>query len=186
MHPPAMDLPYFCFPDNNWIPEGADGKGMDSKDTNKDVQAGGIQKDDGEAKSLLLGSHSIQKYAKVAEKLCVGGACFYLSCPIYDTVMMNSFIPSHIAPNVKKILPESDCLVLGNALLWLICSPVVDDYVPTDLKDKVLADWAHVCGSSEVDTPAPAVDNQEAIRYNRCQELRRAIVEVLLLIQLAI
>jgi hypothetical protein len=157
--------------------------------------------DDGEAKSLLLGSHSIRKYAatfarrcgvtkdekdirgrwkgagrvsdvydyvelpypdaKVAEKLCGGGACFYLPNPRYDTAMLNSFVLNHVAPNVKKRLPESECLVLGRALLWLICSPLVDDYVPKDLKDKVLADWAHIRGGFEVDTPAPLIDNEE-------------------------
>ena len=89
--------------------------------------------DGGEAKSLLLGTQSIPKYAatfacrcgvtkdekdirgqqwkgagrvsdvyddvelpypdaKVAEKLCGGGASFYLPNPRYDTVMINAFI----------------------------------------------------------------------------------------------
>lgn len=167
--------------------------------------------DDGEAKSLLLGSHSIRKYAatfarrcgvtkdekdirgrwkgagrvsdvyddvelpypdaKVAEKLCGGGACFYLPNPRYDTAMLNSFVLNHVVPNVKKRLPESACLVLGRALLWLICSPLVDDYVPTDLKDKVLADWAHIRGGSEVDTPAPPVLDNEEHESNPIQQV---------------
>jgi hypothetical protein len=203
MHPPAMDSPYvFCFTDDNRIPEGGQkAKARIQKILTKMFKLEEFKTDDGEAKSLLLGSHSIRKYAatfarrcgvtkdekdirgrwkgagrvsdvyddvelpypdaKVAEKLCGGGACFYLPNPRYDTVMMNSFILNHVVPNVKKRLPESACLVLGRALLWLICSPVVDDYVPTDLKDKVLADWAHVRGGSEVDTPAPLIDNEE-------------------------
>jgi hypothetical protein len=32
------------------------------------------------------------------------------------------------------------------ALLKLICSPVVDQYVPEGLKRKVLSEWEHVCG----------------------------------------
>jgi hypothetical protein len=77
--------------------------------------------------------------------------------------MINSFILNHVFPNVKKRFPELACLVLGRALLRLICLPVVDDYVPTELKDKVfLADWAHARSGFEVDTPAPpALDNEE-------------------------
>ncbi len=86
---------------------------------------------------------------------------------------------------MKKRLPEWTCLVLGRALF---CLPVVDDYVPTDLKDKVLVDWAHVHGGSEVDTPAPlsTTRSKKAIRYNRWQQLCRAIMELFSLIQLAI
>ena len=149
-----------------------------------------FKKDDGEAKALLLGSHSIRKYAatfarrcgctvnerelrgrwkgqgrvsdvyddvelpypdaKVAEKLCGGGACFYTVDPRFDGAMMNTFVLSHVVPNVRKRLPDSACLVLGRALLWLICSPVVDDFVPNDMKERVLSDWAHVRGSVDV------------------------------------
>lgn len=84
--------------------------------------------------------------AKVAEKLCGGGPCYYLCDPTLDTTMMNSFVLSHVVPNIKKRLPESACLVLGKALLWLICSPVVDEYVPEDLKRHVLSEWEHVRG----------------------------------------
>ena len=31
-------------------------------------------------------------------------------------------------------------------MLWLICSPLADEYVPGDLKEKVLSEWAHVRG----------------------------------------
>ena len=184
--------------------KGAEGKGTDSKILTKMFKLKEFKTDDGEAKSLLLGSHSIQKYAamfarrcvvtkaekhiggrckgagrvsdvcddvelpypdaKVAEKLCGGGACFYLPNPRYDTVMLNSFILNHVrVPNVKKKLPEWACLVLGRALLWKMCSPLVDNHVPMDLKDKVMADWAHIRGGSEVASPAPPVlvDNKE-------------------------
>ena len=76
--------------------------------------------------------------------------------------MMNSFILNHVVLNVKKSLREPACLVFERALLWLICSPVVDENVPMDLKDKVFADSARVRGGSEVDsTPAPLIDNDE-------------------------
>ena len=42
--------------------------------------------------------------------------------------------------------------MLGKALRWLITSSVADVYVPVDVKDQVLSDWAHVCGGdSEMD-----------------------------------
>ncbi len=109
--------------------------------------------------------------AKVAEKLCGGGACFYLPYPRYDIVMLNSFLLNHVVPNVKKRLPELAYLVLGRALLWLICSPLVDNHVPTDLKDKVLADWAHIRCGSEVDTPAPPVLDNEEQESNPIQQV---------------
>ena len=52
--------------------------------------------------------------------------------------------------NVRKRLPDSTCLVHGRALLWLICSPVVNDFVPNDMNERVLSDWAHLRGSVDV------------------------------------
>ena len=89
--------------------------------------------------------------AKVAEKLCDGGACFYLPNPRYDPTMMNAFILRHVVPNVRKRLPESACIVLGRALMWLIFSPVVDDYIPTEMMETVTSEWAHVRGDIEED-----------------------------------
>ena len=44
--------------------------------------------------------------AKVAEKLCGGGPCFYVSDPTLDVTMMNTFtILSHVVPNIRKRLP---------------------------------------------------------------------------------
>jgi hypothetical protein len=85
--------------------------------------------------------------AKVAAILCGGGPCIYVTNPAVDAAMMNSFILSHVVPNVKERLPESACLVLGQALMWLITSSIADVYVPAvEVKDQVLSDWAHVCG----------------------------------------
>jgi hypothetical protein len=89
--------------------------------------------------------------AKVAEKLCGGGACFYLPNPRYDPVMLDSFVLNHVVRNVKKRLPDSVCLVLGRALMWLIFSPVADEYVPIDMKERVVAEWSHVRGDVDED-----------------------------------
>ncbi|KAI2492284.1 hypothetical protein MHU86_22256 [Fragilaria crotonensis] len=216
MHPPALDSPYvFCFTDDNRIPEGGQkAKAKIQKILAKMFKLEEFQTDNGEAKSLLLGSHSIRKYAatfarrcgvtkdekdirgrwkgtgrvsdvyddvelpypdaKVAEKLCGGGACFYLPNPRYDTVMMNSFILNHVVPNVKKRLPESACLVLGRALMWLICSPMADEFVPADMKETVLADWAHVRGTNQhadADTPANNGRDNDEDEINPIQQV---------------
>ena len=55
--------------------------------------------------------------AKVAEKLCGGGPCFYVSDPTLDATMMNTFVLSHVVPNTRKRLPESACLVLGKGFV---------------------------------------------------------------------
>jgi hypothetical protein len=86
--------------------------------------------------------------AKVAEKLCGGGPCFYVLDPGLDATMVNTFVLSRVVPNFRKQLPESACLVLGKAsLLWLICSPVADEYIPSDFKCYVLSEWEHVRGA---------------------------------------
>ena len=85
--------------------------------------------------------------AKVAEKLCGGGPSFYVSDPTLDATMINTFVLSHVIPNIRKRLPESACLVLGKALLWRICSPVADKYVLTDFKCDILLKWEHVHGT---------------------------------------
>jgi hypothetical protein len=189
-NPVAMSSPYvFCISDDIRMPE----KGLKSKAMIQNalkVMFKGEQfkcaEEEEAASMLLVGSHSVRKYAttyarrcgvtkdekdirgrwkgqgrvsdiyddielpypnaKVAEKLCGGGPCFYLCDPTLDVAMMNLFVLNHVVPNIKKQLPESACLVLGKALLWLICSPVVDQYVPEDLKQKVLSEWEHVRG----------------------------------------
>jgi len=40
--------------------------------------------------------------AKVAEKLCSGGACFYMYKGGLDIAMMNDFILSKVVPNINK------------------------------------------------------------------------------------
>jgi hypothetical protein len=31
--------------------------------------------------------------------------------------------------------------------MWLICSPVADEYIPSDFKRDILSEWEHVCGA---------------------------------------
>ena len=65
--------------------------------------------------------------AKVAEKLCVGGACNYLfpekltnnvadkDVGTSTIAMMKTFILSKVVPNIRKVLPDSAALVLAKA-----------------------------------------------------------------------
>ena len=58
--------------------------------------------------------------AKVAEKLCIGGPCFYLfpdeltNAAVENglTAMIKTFILSDVVPNARKRVPDSVALVL--------------------------------------------------------------------------
>ncbi len=66
--------------------------------------------------------------AKVEAVLCgAGGPCTYVTNPAVDAAMMNSFILSRVVPNVRKRHPESACLVLGKASMWLIPSSTAEN-----------------------------------------------------------
>ncbi len=67
--------------------------------------------------------------------------------PRLDATMMNTFVLSHVVPNIRKRLPWSALLVFGKALLRLICSLVADEYIPSDFKCDVLLEWEHVRGA---------------------------------------
>jgi hypothetical protein len=90
---------------------------------------------------------------KVAEKLCFGGACYYLfpeevrNTAVLEegestTAMTKTFILSKVVPNIRKRLPDSAALVLGKALLWLIYSPYdsTNHLVPQAFKDRIRLD----------------------------------------------
>jgi hypothetical protein len=80
---------------------------------------------------------------------CGGGPCFYVSNPgLNDATTMNTFVLSCVFPNIRKQVPESACLVLGKALLWLICIPLADKNILSDFKRDVLSEWEHVCGAN--------------------------------------
>jgi hypothetical protein len=86
---------------------------------------------------------------KVAEKLCFGGACYYLfpeevrSTAVEEgesmTAMTKTFILSKVVPNIRKRLPDSAALVLGKALLY---SPYdsTNHRVPQAFKDRIPLD----------------------------------------------
>ena len=208
LYPPAMESPYlFCFCDDFRIPEGGQkAKSMIQSFMTKMFKRRELHEEEENAKQLLLGSHSIRKFActyarscgihkdekdirgrwkgkgrvsdvyddtelpypdaKVGAVLCGGGPCIYQTNPAIDSAMMDSFVLSHVVPNVRKRLPDSACLVLGKALMWMITSPFADDHIPVDVKEEVLSDWAHVCGGdSDLDV------EQSAMYKNPIQKL---------------
>jgi hypothetical protein len=71
--------------------------------------------------------------AKVANKLCIGGPCYYL-LPGEDainngdnvandtTMMTRTFILRSVVPNIRKRMSESCSLLFGKALLWYLYS----------------------------------------------------------------
>jgi hypothetical protein len=109
--------------------------------------------------------------AKVAEKLCLGGACHYLFPEELTNIavdedggtstvaMMKTFILSNVVPNIRKALPDSAALVLGKALLWLIYSPydAMNHVVPEELKSRIRLEWNEIMAWTlpRVDVSAP-------------------------------
>ncbi|KAI2494041.1 hypothetical protein MHU86_20484 [Fragilaria crotonensis] len=211
MYPPAMESPYlFCFCDDFRIPEGGQkAKSMIQSFMTKMFKRREFHEEEENAKKLLLGSHSIRKFActyvrscgihkdekdirgrwkgvgrvsdvyddtelpypdaKVGAVLCGGGPCIYKTNPAVDSAMMDSFVLSHVVPNARKRLPDSACLVLGKALMWMITSPFADDHIPVEFKDKVLSDWAHVCGGdSELDAEQSAIYKNPVQKTGGC------------------
>jgi hypothetical protein len=70
---------------------------------------------------------------KVAEKLCIGGPCFYLTDTSFcNSTILTTFILTKLVPNIHRPLPDSASIVLGKAILWLIFSSVANTFVSTD------------------------------------------------------
>jgi len=99
--------------------------------------------------------------AKVAEKLCIGGACYYLFPEELSNTaveagnstigMLKTFILSNVVPHTRKRLPDSAALVLGKALLWLIYSPydATHNLVPQDLKNRIRMEWNEIVSAED-------------------------------------
>ena len=112
--------------------------------------------------------------AKVAEKLCIGGACFYLfpnedssvnGGVVDDAVgnnneMMKTFILTRVVPNIRRRLPESCALVLGKAFLWFIyCNDTVShNFIPEDFKHRIKTELGEILAASGI--------NVEGENYN--------------------
>ena len=99
--------------------------------------------------------------AKVAEKLCIGGACYYLfpeeltntelEAGNSTIAMLKTFILCNVVPNIRQRLPDAAALVLGKALLWLIYSPydATHNVVPQDLKNRIRMEWNEIVSAGD-------------------------------------
>ena len=91
--------------------------------------------------------------AKVGEKRCIGGACYYLF-PNEDVNNFNggfkTFILTEVVPNVRKRLPESFALVLDKALSWFIyCNDAVtNNFLPENFRNQVKNDLSDLLTAS--------------------------------------
>ena len=119
--------------------------------------------------------------AKVAELLCIGGACYYLFLEELNTTntagdnfaaaggvggvvstiaMMKTSILSNVVPNIQKRMSDAVALVLGSkALLWLIYSSYdnKNHIVPEDFKQEIKMEWNEIIMASVVGVDCDAV-----------------------------
>ena len=142
----------------------------------------------------LLGSHSIRKYAATharkcgcnkdekdirgrwkskgrvsdvyddVEKLCIGGACFYLfpnkdvnvnggvvDATIGNNIeMLKTSVLTHVVPNINHRVPESCALVLGKVFLWFIyCDDAVsENFLPEEFKRRIKLELKELLAAS--------------------------------------
>jgi hypothetical protein len=91
--------------------------------------------------------------AKVAEKLSIGAACFYIfpyedanvnGGVIYATIgnnmeMLMTFVLTQVLPNIQHCVPESCAVVLGKGFLWFIyCDDAVsENFLPEEFKSQI-------------------------------------------------
>ena len=118
------------------------------------VRKCGISKDDKDIRGRWKGKGRVSDVyddvelpypdCKVAEKLCIGGPCFYLiDNTVVDSTIMTTFILTKVVPNMRRRLPDSTCLVLGKAIVWLVFSSVANNFVSSmDYCNRVKADLA--------------------------------------------
>jgi hypothetical protein len=102
--------------------------------------------------------------AKVAEKLCIGGACFYLfpnedanvnggvvDATIGNNIeMLKTSVLTHVVPNINHRVPESCALVLGKVFLWFIyCDDAVsENFLPEEFKRRIKLELKEILAAS--------------------------------------
>ncbi len=102
--------------------------------------------------------------AKVAEKLCFGGACFYLfpnedanvngrvvDAAIGNNIeMLKTFVLTQVVPNIRRRVPESCALVLGKAFLWFIhCDDAVsENFLPEEFNRRIKLELKEILAAS--------------------------------------
>jgi hypothetical protein len=69
--------------------------------------------------------------AKVADRLCIGGACKYVVKE--GSGVTETFLLEHVVLNVRRQYPDDVTKVLGKAFSGFILSPDINNYLPTAL-----------------------------------------------------
>jgi hypothetical protein len=115
------------------------------------VRRCGISKDDKDIRGRWKGKGRVSDVyddvelpypdCKVAEKLCIGGPCFYLiDSSICNSNILTTFILTKVVPNIRRRLPDSVAIVLGKAVLWTVFSSVANSFVSADYCERLKAD----------------------------------------------
>ncbi len=108
----------------------------------------GISKDDKDTRGRWKGKGRVSdRYdnvelpyldCNVAEKLCMGGPCYYfIYTAICSATVLSTFILTKVVPNICKRLPDSTSIVLGMAVLWLVFSSVSNNFLSHAFINKV-------------------------------------------------
>lgn len=139
------------------LPEFRDGGLLGSHSIRKyastHVRRCGISKDDKDLRGRWKGKSRISdRYddvelpypdCKVAEKLCIGGACYYLiDGTVCDPNILKTFILTKLVPHIRQRLPDSVAILLGKALLWLVYSSVACDFMTEIERDRIKSELA--------------------------------------------
>ena len=115
------------------------------------VRRCGISKDDKDIRGRWKGKGRVSDVyddvelpypdCKVAEKLCIGGPCFYLvDASICNSNILTTFILTKVVPNIRRRLPDSVSIVLGKAMLWLVFSSVANSFISMNYIEQVKSD----------------------------------------------
>jgi hypothetical protein len=131
------------------------------------VRGCGISKDDRDTRGRWKGrSRASDRYddvelpypdCKVAEKLCIGGPCYYVfNNDICSSNVLTTFILTRVVPNIRRRLPDSTVIVLGKAVLWLVYS--------SDADNCLSAEYCESIRGSLSETGINVVDGQNPIR----------------------
>ena len=119
------------------------------------VRACGITKDEKDHRGRWKGRKRISDCyddvelpwidAKVANVLCIGGACKYKIHE--DSGIRDAFILEHVVPGMASRVPKDVCIILGTALLWFVFSDN-DNAVPNAIAQRIKLAYANYCSDS--------------------------------------
>jgi hypothetical protein len=112
------------------------------------VRGNGVSKDDKDTRGCWKATSRVSdRYnsvqlpyvnTKVASALCIGGPCIY----ILSEAIPETFVYTHVVPEIYVQYGLGEALVLGNALVFACFTASLSHLVPLFIKDRVLAAYA--------------------------------------------